>query len=74
MSELTNRTEDQPGFNRRSVMRGVAWSVPIIAAAIAAPAVSASGISAAVAFLPGPSMWFALEAQQLIEAAGAVAR
>lgn len=33
---------DSSGLNRRSVVKGAAWSVPVIAAAIAAPAASAS--------------------------------
>ncbi|MET3709264.1 hypothetical protein ABIB17_003914 [Arthrobacter sp. UYEF6] len=49
MSEETNTNAGQ-GFNRRSVVRGAAWSVPVIAAAIAAPAAAASATRAIVAF------------------------
>ena len=42
------------GFSRRRVVKGVAWSVPVIVTAIAAPAAAASGISATVA-LAGPA-------------------
>ena len=37
-------------FDRRSVVKGAAWSVPVIAAAIAAPAAAASAPTATAAF------------------------
>ncbi|MEE2567943.1 hypothetical protein V1638_00820 [Pseudarthrobacter sp. J64] len=40
-------------FNRRSVVKGAAWSVPVIAAAIAAPAASASVLDAGAFNLDG---------------------
>jgi len=43
-AEVTNSEEG--GFSRRRVVKGVAWSVPVIVTAIAAPAAAASGISA----------------------------
>lgn len=43
-SEVTAREES--GVSRRRVVAGVAWSLPVIATAIAAPAAAASGISA----------------------------
>lgn len=49
MSEVlhANVTEsDKNGISRRRVVAGVAWSLPVIATAIAAPAAAASGLSA----------------------------
>ncbi|MEE2523991.1 hypothetical protein V1639_04235 [Pseudarthrobacter sp. J75] len=40
-------------FNRRSVVKGAAWSVPVIAAAIAAPAASASVLDAGAFSIDG---------------------
>lgn len=42
MSENEIQNPASAGLNRRSVVKGAAWSVPVIAAAIAAPAASAS--------------------------------
>jgi hypothetical protein len=39
---------EENGFSRRRVVAGVAWSLPVIATAIAAPAAAASGIPASV--------------------------
>jgi len=36
-------TEESKGFSRRTVVKGAAWSVPVIAAAVATPLASASG-------------------------------
>lgn len=41
-----SENETSTGLNRRSVVKGAAWSVPVIAAAIAAPAASASVLGA----------------------------
>ena len=46
--KVTNGEEN--GFSRRRVVAGVAWSLPVIATAIAAPAAAASGVSATAAF------------------------
>lgn len=49
LSEVLNADVDgkeENGFSRRRVVAGVAWSLPVIATAIAAPAAAASGISA----------------------------
>ncbi|MDE8585938.1 hypothetical protein [Arthrobacter sp. NQ4] len=46
MSEVSNAgvdLEEEGGFSRRRVVAGVAWSLPVIATAIAAPAAAASG-------------------------------
>ncbi|MGN7147485.1 hypothetical protein ACTHQ6_00640 [Arthrobacter sp. SAFR-179] len=52
MSEVLNADVDgkeEGGFSRRRVVAGVAWSLPVIATAIAAPAAAASGVAAAAA-------------------------
>ncbi|WP_417504163.1 hypothetical protein [Microbacterium sp.] len=36
-------TQDNRGISRRTVMKGAAWSVPVIAAAVALPMAAASG-------------------------------
>lgn len=46
MSENEMQNKGSGDFNRRSVVKGAAWSVPVIAAAIAAPAASASVLGA----------------------------
>lgn len=46
MSEVLNAdvdSQEENGFSRRRVVAGVAWSLPVIATAIAAPAAAASG-------------------------------
>ncbi|MDQ0078452.1 hypothetical protein [Arthrobacter oryzae] len=43
MSEIVDQNVKKAGLNRRAVVKGAAWSLPVIAAAIAAPAASASG-------------------------------
>ncbi|MEK0155878.1 hypothetical protein [Arthrobacter oryzae] len=46
MSEVLNAevtSSEEGGLSRRRIVKGAAWSVPVIAAAIAAPAASASG-------------------------------
>lgn len=52
MSEIEQQNVTSTRINRRTVVKGAAWSVPVIAAAIAAPAASASTASTdlAVAF------------------------
>lgn len=65
MSEVLNAeanvSEENGGLSRRRVVAGVAWSLPVIVTAVAAPAAAASGLSAtaglvgagsAVTFLP----------------------
>lgn len=49
MSEILQEevVANESGVSRRRVVAGVAWSLPVIATAIAAPAAAASGISAA---------------------------
>ncbi|WP_354217574.1 hypothetical protein [Arthrobacter sp. UYCo732] len=45
MSEVLNdevRSSEEAGFSRRRVVKGVAWSVPVIVAAVGAPPASAS--------------------------------
>jgi hypothetical protein len=39
------------GIDRRTVLAGAAWSVPVVAVALAAPAAAASGWSVTVAFI-----------------------
>lgn len=49
MSEVLNAevtSSEEGGLSRRRIVKGAAWSVPVIAAAIAAPAASASGNTA----------------------------
>lgn len=51
MSEVLNESvqkSEENGFSRRRVVAGVAWSLPVIATAIAAPAAAASGVAASV--------------------------
>lgn len=51
MSEVSNAgvdVEEEGGFSRRRVVAGVAWSLPVIATAIAAPAAAASVVPASV--------------------------
>lgn len=50
MADSRDITEPTAGLGRRSIVKGAAWSLPVIAAAIAAPAASASAPSAVVAF------------------------
>ncbi|WP_190987547.1 hypothetical protein [Pseudarthrobacter sulfonivorans] len=48
MSEVLNAevtSSEEGGFSRRRVVKGVAWSVPVIVTAIAAPAAAASGVT-----------------------------
>lgn len=40
-------TEENKGFSRRTVVKGAAWSVPVIAAAVATPLAAASATPAA---------------------------
>ncbi|MDP9982298.1 hypothetical protein J2W14_001686 [Pseudarthrobacter oxydans] len=42
MSEIKSLAAPKVSFDRRAVVKGAAWSVPVIAAAIAAPAAAAS--------------------------------
>ncbi|WP_223253141.1 hypothetical protein [Arthrobacter sp. AFG7.2] len=55
MSEVLNAkltgNNKENGVSRRRVVAGVAWSLPVIATAIAAPAAAASGISATTALV-----------------------
>lgn len=44
MSEIETQNTTPRSFNRRNVVIGAAWSVPVIAAAVAAPAAAASSI------------------------------
>ena len=46
MSEIADQNVKKAGVDRRRVIKGVAWSVPVIVTAIAAPAASASGAHA----------------------------
>jgi hypothetical protein len=51
LSEVLNEkvtSSNENGFSRRRVVAGVAWSLPVIATAIAAPAAAASGVAASV--------------------------
>lgn len=56
-NQTANQTEKQTGTTRRSVVRGAAWSVPVVAAATAAPAFAASPIPCPV--VPPGSRWSA---------------
>lgn len=56
-SRADNQTSNQTGTTRRSVVRGAAWSVPVVAAATAAPAFAASPIPCPI--VPPGSQWSA---------------
>ena len=45
MLQFKSPTAPKANFDRRAVLRGTAWSVPVIAVAIAAPAAAASQVS-----------------------------
>lgn len=53
MSEIKSLAAPKASFDRRSVVKGAAWSVPVIAAAIAAPAAAASHTESVTASLEG---------------------
>ncbi|MBP2411539.1 hypothetical protein JOF48_000338 [Arthrobacter stackebrandtii] len=53
MSDIEQQGLANKPRNRRAVVKGAAWSVPVIAAAIAAPAASASGLDAGAFALNG---------------------
>ena len=53
MSEIKSLAAPKASFDRRAVVKGAAWSVPVIAAAIAAPAAAASGPTYSAAFIAG---------------------
>ena len=57
LSEILNEEigTEESGFSRRRVVRGVAWTVPVIVAAVGAPPASASpgSISATASWLSG---------------------
>ncbi|CAH0268100.1 hypothetical protein SRABI26_03583 [Arthrobacter sp. Bi26] len=55
MSEIKSLAAPKASFDRRSVVKGAAWSVPVIAAAIAAPAAAASHHTGIVAMALGAS-------------------
>lgn len=40
---MTEEVQNNKGISRRTVMKGAAWSVPVIAAAVATPMAAASG-------------------------------
>lgn len=42
MTDVAGETPNTKGIERRTILRGAAWSVPVIAAAVAAPAFAAS--------------------------------
>ncbi|WP_087873005.1 hypothetical protein [Arthrobacter globiformis] len=46
LSAETTAREEKRGLSRRRVVAGVAWSLPVIVTAVAAPAAAASGLSA----------------------------
>lgn len=50
MSETKSLAAPKASFDRRAVVKGAAWSVPVIAAAIAAPAAAASARNATLTF------------------------
>lgn len=54
MSNPDQHVSESKGFNRRTVVKGAAWSVPVIAMAVAAPTASASVLNATLS-LPTPS-------------------
>lgn len=61
LSEVLNEkvtSGEENGFSRRRVVKGVAWSLPVIATAIAAPAAAASGISVAAEWVYGAAPTF----------------
>lgn len=58
MSEIEGQSLKPGHHNRRTIVKGAAWSVPVIAAAIAAPAASAS-------IAAGSMAWYGLDATLL---------
>ncbi|ALO67782.1 hypothetical protein AS189_16465 [Arthrobacter alpinus] len=55
MSDLEQQNFTNKPRNRRAIVKGAAWSVPVIAAAIAAPAASASTANAGIAWTASSS-------------------
>lgn len=55
MSENEIQKSSSSSLNRRSVVKGAAWSVPVIAAAVAAPAASASVANASLSWTASSS-------------------
>ena len=53
MSEIETQNTAPKSFNRRNVVIGAAWSVPVIAAAVAAPAAAASSVELGALHLDG---------------------
>lgn len=53
MSEIKSLAAPKASFDRRAVVKGAAWSVPVIAAAIAAPAAAASHHTYSAALILG---------------------
>lgn len=52
MSEAMKKEDNSEKFSRRSIVKTAAWTTPVIAAAVAAPAAAASPKSATVSFGP----------------------
>lgn len=50
MAKTTEETLTQTGLKRRTVIKGAAWSVPVIAAAVAVPAYASSNPPVAIKF------------------------
>ena len=53
MDETIIRSTGDPSITRRTIVKGAAWSLPVIAAAVAMPAQAASGTDLEIEFLPG---------------------
>lgn len=47
---MTEEVQPNKGLSRRAIVKGAAWSVPVIAAAVATPLAAASGITDVGAF------------------------
>ncbi|KQQ22375.1 hypothetical protein ASF48_04010 [Rathayibacter sp. Leaf299] len=50
----TSSTERSPGVERRTLVAGAAWTIPVVATAIGAPLAAASGGEPTLAFTNGP--------------------
>lgn len=67
MSEVLNAevtSSEEGGLSRRRIVKGVAWSVPVIVTAIAAPAAAASGPTPAFSVASGVAVGISISKQQ----------
>src|SRR5690606_23566796 len=60
--EKSHMTEENKGLSRRTVVKGAAWSVPVIAAAVATPFAAASVNNAGASWVGGATQLLTLQA------------